>query len=319
MISCTEFIPLYSQFFRFLEKKDGDGAVMKYWIHLSDTSIGDKTNPNSLAAKCELYGGFKGAQAYWGHTLTEEACDTLKITNNEKKYVYSVMRYCPSKGMLNSFSHIEPYHNYCEHCKVIYSRVLEKYGITFERDHSEIANARCSSILYETGNKPDFDYTVPTPECIVEDEKREGKKYLHRDFHLLGDNALCYCRDNYGMEGVREFLAWFAIEYFAPKIEAFKCGGLLEVEKWLKKLYEVEEASELLHTSLENNILTVTIDKSPVIEYMHTLGKEPSNCYVEETRTVYDAIAKAAGFEFMLDSYDEKSGKASFRFCKKQI
>ena len=67
MISCTEFIPLYSEFFKFLEKKGGPNAVMEYWIHISDTSIGDKANPNSLAAKCELYGGFDGARAYWGH------------------------------------------------------------------------------------------------------------------------------------------------------------------------------------------------------------------------------------------------------------
>jgi len=317
MLSCTEFIPLYSQFFRYLEKRGGDGAVMEYWIHISDTSIGDKTNPNSLAYKCELYGGFEGAQAYWGHTLDEEACDTYKITNNEKKYIYSKMRYCPSKGMLNSLSHVEPYHNYCEHCRVIYSRVLEKYGVTYERDHSEIANARCSSILYETGKKPDFDYTKPTPECIVEDEKREGKKYLHRDFHLLGDNALCYCRDKYGIEGVRDFLSWYAKEFFAPKIELFKKGGLSEIEKWLINLYEIEEASELLHTSISENTLSVKVDRSPVIDFMHTLGKEPSDCYVEETRSVYSALAEASGFEFSLDEYDEKTGAASYRFYKK--
>lgn len=44
MISCTEFIPLYSEFFKYLEKCNGEDAVMEYWIHISDTSIGDKTN-----------------------------------------------------------------------------------------------------------------------------------------------------------------------------------------------------------------------------------------------------------------------------------
>ena len=59
MISCTEFIPLYSEFFKYLERRGGHDAVMEYWIHISDTVIGDKTNPNSLAYKCEKLGALK--------------------------------------------------------------------------------------------------------------------------------------------------------------------------------------------------------------------------------------------------------------------
>ena len=318
MISCTEFIPLYSEFFKYLEKNcGGKNAVMDYWIHISDTSIGDKSNPNSLAAKCEKYGGYEGARAYWGHTLTEEACDFFKIYNDKERYTYSQMRYCPSKGMLNSLLHVEPYRDYCEHCNVIYARVLEKYGITYERDSSDCANARCCSWLYETGKKPQHDLSVPTPDCIVVDEKREGKKYLHRDFHLLADNALCYCADKFGIEGVVGFLRDYAKYYYAPVIDKFKSGGLSAVREWLEHLYEVEEASEVLHTELTDKELIVRIDKSPVIEYMHTLGKEPSKYYIEETRTLYAAMADEAGLGFSLDKYDEKTGEAEYRFFVK--
>ena len=151
MISCTEFIPLYSEFFKFLEKKGGHDEVLKYWNHISDTSIGDKTNKNSLAYKCEKSGGFEGAVAYWGHTLTEEACDLFEIINTNKKYFYSHMRHCPSRGMLNSLKHIEPYFDYCSHCNVIYQRVLDNYDIVYERDNSKVDNAECFSLLYEKG------------------------------------------------------------------------------------------------------------------------------------------------------------------------
>ena len=187
MISCTEFIPLYSEFFKFLEKNGGQAAVMEYWEYLSDRNIGDKTNPNSLASFCERLGGFEGARAYWTHTLTEEACDLYRIYEPEKRYIFDHLRHCPSRGMLNSLEHITPYHNYCEHCMVIYQRVLDKYGIVYERDHSKIDNAECFSILYEKGNKPKGDYTIPTDKSIVTDMKSEDNKYLHRDFHLLGD------------------------------------------------------------------------------------------------------------------------------------
>ena len=318
MISCTEFIPLYSEFFKYLEKHGGEEAVMEYWIHISDTSIGDKTNPNSLASKCELYGGFGGAIAYWGHTLTEEACDFLKVYDHKNRFINSHMRHCPSKGMLNDLEHVEPYHNYCEHCNVIYSRILKNYGIEFIRDHSKIDNAECRSIICETGHMPDFDWKNITDDearemskcdgCELVDLKTEDNKYLHRDFHLLGDNAIKYCGDKYGTDAAKEFLVDYVKNYYAPRIKEVKAGGLRALSAWIEKVYETEEASELLHTELLGNKLTVTIDKSPVIEYMHSLGQEPSEYYIEETRTLYATIAAECGLSFELEYYNEDGG-----------
>ena len=323
MISCTEFIPLYSEFFKYLEKHHGGkDAVMKYWIHISDTSIGDKTNPNSLAYKCDRLGGYGGACAYWGHTLTEEACDLFELNDAENEIRYTHMRHCPSRGMLNALSHVEPYRDYCEHCNVIYSRVLENYGFTYVRDDSMVDNAECKSILYRTGHEPSFDFKAESDESVrqkcsenseVVDLKSEDNKYLHRDFHLLGDNALKYCRDTYGEEDMKEFLTEFTVNYFAPVIDKAKKNGLSALYEHLWSVYEKEEASELLHLALRDDELTVEIDECPAIRYMHTLEKEPSECYVEETRTVYSTMAKAIGLDFELHYY-EKNGKAKFTF-----
>ena len=216
MISCTEFIPLYSEFFKYLEKNGGHDAVMEYWIHISDTVIGNKTNPNSLAYKCEQYGGFEGAIAYWGHTLTEEACDLFELEDMKNRVKYSHMRHCPSRGMLNDLSHVDPYYDYCSHCNVIYARVLEKYGVVYERDNSEIANAECRGCFYEMGNPPSFDFRTVTDAELskkrgeeginIIDMKREDNKYLHQDFHTSADNALKYCAEKYGKEALVAFL-----------------------------------------------------------------------------------------------------------------
>lgn len=323
MISCTEFIPLYSEFFKFLEKKGGHDAVMEYWIHISDTSIGDKTNPNSLASKCELYGGFGGAEAYWGHTLTEEACDLLEVSDKKNRFKYSHMRHCPSRGMLNELKHVEPYYDYCEHCNVIYARVLEKYGVEYIRDDSAKCNAECRSILFEKGNCPNFDWRNISDEDVkllkkdatveIIDMKTEDNKYLHRDFHLLGDNALKYCGDKYGDDVVYEFLTEYTKNYYSPQIDAFKKDGLGALKEWIEKVYEIEEASNVLRTELNNNSLTVVIDKSPVIEYMKSLNQKPSKYYIEETRTLYDVIAKESGFKFNLEYYKE-DGATKFSF-----
>lgn len=317
MISCTEFIPLYSEFFKYLEKRGGHDEVMKYWIHISDTSIGDKTNPNSLAYKCERFGGFEGALAYWGHTLTEEACDLFQVVCREKKFRYSHMRYCPSKGMLNDLAHIEPYYDYCSHCKVLYSRILEKYGIEFERDHRGIGNAECRSLFYEKDNPPEFDFLSVTDEeirecggddAVIIDMRREDNKYLHRDFHLLGDNALKYCADCFGYEEVVRFLESFTVSYYAPVIERIKEKGLAAIADWLEAVYEKEEASHLLHTDSAEDRLTVTIDRCPATEYMRSLGKEPSEYYIEQTKTVYSTVARECGYAFELEYYDENGG-----------
>ena len=53
MISCTEFIPLYSEFFKFVDKIGGHDAVLACWDHISDLGMGDGTNPNSLRSFIE--------------------------------------------------------------------------------------------------------------------------------------------------------------------------------------------------------------------------------------------------------------------------
>ena len=315
MISCTEFIPMYSEFFKYLDKKGGYDAVLQYWYHISDTSLGDKTNPHSMVSFIEKLGGYDGAKAYWGHTTTEEACDIYSVDDPINRYSYSEMRYCPSRGMLNDLKHITPYENYCEHCKIIYSRVLEKYGVVYERDHSRVCEARCSSLLYEKGNRPTGDYTAPGEGRQVSTLKREGLKYLHRDFHLLGDVALKYCAEHFGEEEVVGFIRDFTLAYYAPQIENFKKEGLTAVKQWIEKAYEVEEASEVLHTTLEEDKLTVEIDFCPVIAFMESLNQKPSKYFIEETRTLYATVAQACGYAFDMEYYHD-NGATKFTFKK---
>lgn len=316
MISCTEFIPLYSEFFKYLEKAGGHDAVLQYWYYISDNSIGDKTNPNSLASFIERDGPFEGAMHYWEHTLKEESSDAVKVYDYNNRYIYSHMRHCPSRGMLNDLKHIEPYYDYCGHCNVIYRRVLEKYGWEYERDNSKVDRAECSSLLYEKGHRPTCDYTAIDDTKVVVDMKPEDNKYLHRDFHLLGDLALKYCAEVFGDQGVVDFLTDYTKNYYSPQIEDIRKRGLAAVKEWIEKVYEIEEASEVLHTELTDDTLTVVIDKSPVIEYMHSLHQQPTKYYIEETRTMYAVMARESGLDFTLDYYHE-DGAAKFRFFKK--
>ena len=137
MISCTEFIPAYSEMFKFLEKKGGKEAVIKFWENLSDNFL---NNLRDLAEKKGLAGCFE----YWSCTLNEEAAD-FRMELDEDNGIFEIeMRYCPSMGRLLQEQHIEPYKDYCEHCDVLYRRVLEPLGYDYEIDLSRCHEAKCN-------------------------------------------------------------------------------------------------------------------------------------------------------------------------------
>lgn len=140
MISCTDFIPAYSEFFKFLEKKGGKKEVIKFWEYLADNYL---KNLESFVKKH----GIKGCWLYWSTTLNEEAAN-FRMELDEKKGIFKIkMRRCPSKMRLNKIHHIKPYPDYCRHCDVLYRRILEPLGYEYQIDLSKCEKARCSIVV----------------------------------------------------------------------------------------------------------------------------------------------------------------------------
>lgn len=145
MISCTEFIPAYSELFRFLEQKGGEGAVLDFWEYLSSEGLG-------LLRDLVIRHGIRGCYLYWSHTLNEEAAD-FTMTLDEEAGRFSIqMHRCPSKGRLLECGHIVPYRNYCGHCDVLYRRVLEPLGYRYDYDLSACGHAACSLTVEQIRN-----------------------------------------------------------------------------------------------------------------------------------------------------------------------
>ena len=140
MISCTEFIPAYSELFRFLEARDGKKAVTGFWEYISDHFL------NNLRELVKEH-GIKGCWLYWNHTLNEEAADFTMELDEDAGEFRITMHHCPSKGRLLTMTHIRPYPEYCLHCDILYRRVLEPLGYTYEFDSSRIDQAACSIIV----------------------------------------------------------------------------------------------------------------------------------------------------------------------------
>ena len=136
MISCTEFIPAYSELFKYIEHKKNKTAVVDFWNYLSDIFL---TNLKDLI----VINGIRGCWIYWSKTLEEEAADFTMELDEEAGEFSITMHHCPSKGRLLEYEHIEPYNDYCEHCDVLYRTVLEPLGLKYELDRLQTDQARC--------------------------------------------------------------------------------------------------------------------------------------------------------------------------------
>lgn len=140
MISCTDFIPAYSELFKFLEKQGGKTEVVAFWEYLSDRFL---TNLRDLVAKH----GLRGCWLYWSKSLNEEAADFTMELDEEAGTFSIIMHHCPSKGRLMEYRHITPYPDYCGHCDVHYRRVLKPLGYEYLTDLSKCDQAQCSVVV----------------------------------------------------------------------------------------------------------------------------------------------------------------------------
>ena len=146
MISCTEFIPAYSELFKYIHNSYGFDAVHTFWAYLFKPD--GKGIPLINFVKKD---GLKGAFDYWSGTLKEEASDVTRWLNLKQGWAKSEMHYCPSKGRLLQLKEelgIEPYEHYCDHCDY-YREALKQGGLEWIRDHTRVDKASCSSMIYD--------------------------------------------------------------------------------------------------------------------------------------------------------------------------
>ncbi len=140
MISCTDFIPFYSELFKFLDEQGGEKAVLDFWNTLSDRYL---VNLKDLVREH----GIRGCWIYWSRALNEEAAGFTMELDEAAGEFKCTMSECPSKAMLLKLKHMIPYDHYCRHCDVLYRRVLEPLGYEYAIDLSKCDQARCSIVV----------------------------------------------------------------------------------------------------------------------------------------------------------------------------
>lgn len=311
MISCTEFIPAYSELFKYLDERKGYPEVQKFWTYLFKPD--GKGIPLINFLKKD---GLKGAWDYWSGTLSEESADVTRIMNLKEGWIKGIMHYCPSKGRLLQMKDelgIEPYPHYCDHCDY-YRAALEECGFSWFYDFTEVDRAACTSVIYD----PKIFKGVMTmdEDTVVLEYKSKELEYFHPDFHSSMNMGIDYLGVNYGTEAVEEYLEIYTRNAYKKVIEDIKNRGLSAIADKIKDTYKLEKAEDVLTVRESETFLSVQVSACPAVSHLHKTGREVSKWFSYTTKTVMQTLAKAANCTFTMVSYEEATGAAEYCFEK---
>lgn len=311
MISCTEFIACYSELFSFLDEKYGREEVTAFWKYLFEPD--GKGIPLIRFVQEE---GIRGCYTYWAGTLNEEAADFSMYLNEKRGFFKIVMHRCPSKGRLLELKEqigITPYHSYCLHCDS-YRSAVEKVGLKYVYDFSGVDHAACSMLIYDPKV---FDGRVILDEdTVVMERSSADNEYFHPDFHSSMNMGVHYLGEKYGEAAVKEFISRFTRNVYHRQIESIRKEGLPALESHILKTYSKEKSSDAVETVLGGGTLAVKIQYCPAVKHLQKTGRIVSKWYPYTSSVLMDTLAKDSGYVFTLESYDETTGAAKYRFVK---
>ena len=95
MISCTEFIPAYSELFKYIDETSGRQAVYDFWKDLF------KPENHPLNHLIPKFGKLRACWENWYVVFTEEACDNTMLYNEEEGSFEHLAQHYPTAITVN--------------------------------------------------------------------------------------------------------------------------------------------------------------------------------------------------------------------------
>lgn len=311
MISCTEFIPSYSELFTFLEDRYGREEVEKFWDYLFKPT--GEGIPLINFVKKE---GIRGCYTYWSGTLNEEAADFTLYLNEKAGWFALIMHRCPSKGMLLELKEkigIVPYHDYCMHCDH-YRASCEKVGLKYLYNFIGIDKAACSIFIYDP--KIFQGKMVVDENTEIMDRRASDNEYFHKDFHSSVNMGIDYLGEQYGKDVLVDYLNLYTEHVYDAVLQNVRRKGLKAIDEFIKDTYKKEKAEDLIETKLSDNLLIIKIESCPAVKHLRETGREVSKWYVYTTTAIMEKLAAECGAKFVLQKYDKDTGAAEYSFEK---
>jgi hypothetical protein len=140
--------------------------------------------------------------------------------------------------------------------------------------------------------------------------------YLHKDFHGALSTGIEYLHEHYGADAVRDYLRRFASTYYAPLSAALRERGLIAMKEYLEHMYEIEGGDISLAWSDDELMLEVAA--CPAVAHMREHGYRVARLWSETTRAIYEAICEGTPFAVEVVEYDDATGRARVRFCRRR-
>lgn len=311
MISCTEFIPCYSELFTYLHDAYGREEVDRLWDFLFEPH-GEGIPLINFVKK----DGIRGCWNYWTGTLNEEAADFTLYLNEKAGWFQCVMHECPSKGRLLKLKDeigLKPYPDYCLHCDS-YRFAVEKVGLKYIYNFRGTEHASCASLIYDPAV---FDGRIMIDENTeILDVRASENEYFHRDFHSSMNMGIEYLGRFHGQKDVEAFLRQYTVNVYGKVISDSKTRGLQAIAEKISDTYRKEKAADAAELKLEEDSLHVHIRYCPAVKHLHETGRTVSEWYPMTTETVMSELAMHAGLQFRMVHYDDATGEAQYFFAK---
>ncbi len=312
MISCTEFIPAYSELFTFLDENYGKEEVECFWEYLFTPDGAGIPLINYLKQE-----GIKGCYTYWSQSLNEEAADFSMYLNEKDGWFKIAMHRCPSKGRLLELKKeigVEPYGEYCLHCDH-YRESAEKAGLEYMYDFCGTDEASCSLLIYDPKKFPKK--LIVDKDTLQMHRQASENEYFHKDFHSSLNNGIHYLGDKYGEDVLCRFLQSFTEKVYQKLIVDIQKRGIDAIKDKVIETYQKEKSIDVLQIRQEDGKTVFDIEYCPAVKHLRDTGRTVTPWFKYTTTVIMQTLAKHAGLTFEMNVYDEMSGKASYCFYKK--
>jgi len=136
---------------------------------------------------------------------------------------------------------------------------------------------------------------------------------VHKDFHGALSYGFQFIEDQYGLDGLREFLESLAGTVYRPLVEDLRKRGLPALEDHWRTIFNLENADIEMHR--EDDALVLSVRRCPAIWHMKEHNYRISDHFCEHTRIVNEAICRAAGYASSVE-YDQEAGHCVQRFWR---
>ncbi len=143
----------------------------------------------------------------------------------------------------------------------------------------------------------------------------ETKPNVHKDFHGALSYGLQFIEDNYGADGLHDFLAGLADTVYRPLVSDLRARGLVALRDYWQRVFELEGGDA--QVDLESEALVLTVQRCPAISHMQEHNYAIARHFCEHTRIVNEAVCAAAGYVATVE-YVQDAGRCVQRFAKRE-